>query len=670
MADITIPGVSDTYKTNELIKALVEEAKIPLNREKENLETYQSQEDCWRTINTNMAKVEESAKTLYSFDNPFNSRKTTSSNENAITVESERNADIGTYKIDVKNVATADRFLSREIDDDTEVPKGKYTFSVNDKKVSFDWKGGKIESFVTALNRRSSDIIKARLIGVTKDSKSLLIESLVSGAQNHLAFEDDALQFALDNDIIKPAKNEENTFFIQKNELQNTGNLIANSVNVSTESIVLPPQSGFEVKIPTAVKNNNTNKIEISLTLDSISEKDMLDQEPVLPSAGNITFKDISINQEDIETGLTDEKTNKPMPKIEDYSTIFIKTAEGTEVPLKKMPINGEKTTYTISLSDYTSPLDSIIIKNNNTAKKLTVSQPSVYNNNASNGFEPVNPVSTASDAKIVYEGITMTRSQNDIDDIIPNVTLHIAEPTEHPATIEIKPDTETIKNSLIEFVGNYNKLIAQINIVTQNKEELISELDYLSDDEKKTATDQLGMFQSDIALTSSKQTLQNIVSNYYRTTEDSKVNLLSDIGISTNASSGYNGYSASKLRGYLEINEDTLDNALSNNLSDIKNIFGYDTDNDKLIDTGVGYLIYQNLHSYTMTAGIISMKTSALDSKISSSKTKITNLQASVDDKEQALKEKYGTMESTLNSLNSQSTTIENFTNQNSNNK
>ncbi|OJF77576.1 MAG: flagellar hook protein [Treponema sp. CETP13] len=666
MADISIPGVSNKYNTDELIQALVEEAKVPLNNEKDKLEEYKAQEDAWRMINTQMNKVLESSKNLYSYDNPFNSRMTTSSDENAITIDADRNADIGTYKINVKNIATADRFLSKTIDSDTEVPKGSYKFAVGEKSMTFNWKGGNLEKFVTSLNKRSTGLLKARLIGVTKNSKSLLIESLIPGENNKLTFKDDALTFALDNEIITPARNSSNTFTISKNQLQDTSTLSSFSVAVSSDSIELPPKSGFEVKIPTEVKSDSRNKIAITFTLNDLTEEELLDNEPVLPSAGNVTFKDITINQEALETALPEKVTTATPTVIEDYSSVYLKTSDGNEIKLPDLSASGKSKTYTIDLSDYDSTPESFIIRNNNTRKQLTMSQPEVLAPDTNSGYEAVNPVTTAADAKIQYEGITMTRPDNDIDDVIPNVTLHLKEPTQKTATLEIKPDKDTIKDALIEFVGNYNKLMAQMNIVTQNKEAIISELDYFTDEEVETAKKQLGMFQSEIALTSSKQRLQNIVSNYYRTTDNAEINMLTDIGISTNASSGYNGYSSSQLRGYLEINEDTLDTVLETNLDDIKNIFGYDSDNDKIIDSGVGYLIYQNLHSYTMTGGVIAMKTTSLDSKIETSNTKIASLEEEVDEKEASLKEKYGTMESTLNSLESQSSTIENFTNQN----
>ena len=61
-----------------------------------------------------------------------------------------------------------------------------------------------------------------------------------------------------------------------------------------------------------------------------------------------------------------------------------------------------------------------------------------------------------------------MYRSTNKIDDIVENVTLNLEAPTEKTATIKIDPDTETSKEAIIELVGYYNQLIAEINILTQ----------------------------------------------------------------------------------------------------------------------------------------------------------------------------------------------------------
>ena len=173
-------------------------------------------------------------------------------------------------------------------------------------------------------------------------------------------------------------------------------------------------------------------------------------------------------------------------------------------------------------------------------------------------------------------------------------------------------------------------------------------------------------MFQSDFSLTNGKSTMQTIMSTAYIVEGNEDISMLSQIGISTSADS-YTGFSAAKLRGYLEINEKVLDNALENSLIEIKNIFGYDSDGDLIIDSGIAYQLDKKLQSFVQSGGILSTKISTLDTRISSSESKIDRLETQIDAKEQELRQKYNQMESTLNSLESQSESITNSFNNNS---
>jgi flagellar hook-associated protein 2 len=72
MSGISIPGVSDKYKTNDLVKSLVEVEKLPLKREQEKLEGFKTEQANWRRVNQYMSSLRESTRSLYSFNNPFN----------------------------------------------------------------------------------------------------------------------------------------------------------------------------------------------------------------------------------------------------------------------------------------------------------------------------------------------------------------------------------------------------------------------------------------------------------------------------------------------------------------------------------------------------------------------------------------------------------------------
>jgi flagellar hook-associated protein 2 len=177
-------------------------------------------------------------------------------------------------------------------------------------------------------------------------------------------------------------------------------------------------------------------------------------------------------------------------------------------------------------------------------------------------------------------------------------------------------------------------------------------------------------MFQTDFSLTSIKSNMQSILSAGYSFSDEATVTMLSQIGIATNAAGFSGSYSQSKLRGYLEIDEKKLDSALEKNLDDIKTMFGYDSDGDLIIDSGIAYKLDKQISAYTQTGGILALKTSTLDSKIKSSEARIARLEEQMDDKEAELRSKYSQMEGSLNSLESQQSTIQNFVNQNSNNR
>ena len=162
---------------------------------------------------------------------------------------------------------------------------------------------------------------------------------------------------------------------------------------------------------------------------------------------------------------------------------------------------------------------------------------------------------------------------------------------------------------------------------------------------------------------------MQTIMSSPYVVEENSEISMLSHLGISTSADN-FSSFSASRLRGYLEINEKELDKALENNLIEIKNIFGYDSDGDMVIDSGIAFQLDKRLQSYVQSGGIIPSKISGIDTRIASSETRIEKLETQIEAKEQELKRKYSQMESTLNSLDSQSQSINNTFNKSSGNK
>lgn len=685
MAGLSIPGVNDKYKSNEIVEGLMKVERIPLTREQNHLEEVKKQQDAWRTVNHKMSQLRDSVKSLYSFDNPFNNKLASSTEEYAITATAGREAAYESFQIEVIQPATADRFLSGEIEKNQKIPAGTYTFKTGDKTISMNWKGGKIEDFVTSLNKRGKDVIKASLIGINKGNKALLLESLKTGSDSHLEFKDAALALAIDTKMIQKVEGEKDIFGSTLSEIKVPENvspleqegmpfITSSFVKMTEDGISIPPRGGFTINVPGNISKDTTKTLIFTVKAKEINDiTDVANSkptEPDLPDPGNVTFQNITIDNNQSSYELPETQAPKiPLESIRTDSVLFARFEDGTERELKITDAFSEGgSTVKVNLSEYPG-IKSIVMRNANTSIEYLVSKIESVDEKASLGYTPVNAVSNAGDAIIKYEGITITRPDNKIDDVIPHITLNVSHKTERPATIKIEPDTEAAKDALINFVGRYNQIIAEINILSQNKPELISELDYLGKDEEDAYKEKLGLFSGDFSLTNAKSSMQDIIGAVYQESEYSEITMLSQIGISTNATN-YSGYNPTKMRGYLEINEKILDETLKNNLDSIKTLFGYDSDGDLIIDSGIGVRLDKQLTAYVQSGGILANKNSTLDRQVKASEQKIARLETQLNQKEAELKAKYGQMESTLNSLEGQSNSINNFTQQQNRNR
>ncbi len=652
MSDISIPGVTASkYKTDELIQGLMKVERVPRDRADAELKEFKKEQSAWRQVNQHSTTLRDSTKALYSYNNPFSEKLAESTNERAVSATATRDARDQSFKVSVSQIAAADSFLSAEVAKDGKVPKGEYGFSVGDKSISFSWKGGSYKEFVDALNRRSNGLVRGSIIQVTGKTQSVLIESLKTGAAERLSFTGDALQFALDNGIIK--KNDKSAVAPSVPEI--TAKPISNGI--VEFSPVARAKDGYVLEY----------SIEVSENAAGESGADEIPSGPDTGAPGSITYGGITVVNDSAVTGLPElSAPPPPAAPVVDNSVLALRTTKGISIPLPPVPDSPGKVSVSVPLSEY-GDVNALLAQNKNTARTVRVSEIKIRDPRAAGEYAPVNPVSVAQDAIMKYEGITITRPKNAIDDLVPGVTLTLNEPTDKQETLTVKPDAKTAKDAIIEFVGNYNRVMAEINILTQNKPEIITEIQYFTADEKKDAEEKLGMMLGDTTLNGIKASMQRITTNRYQPNEQAKINMLSQIGISTKSAAG-GGIDTSRLRGYLEIDEKKLDEALKSSMPEIKGLFGFDMDGDLVIDNGVAQALDAQLTPYVQTGGIFATRTSGLDGRISSTEKKIAQLDRQLESKESELKAKYGQMEGTLNNLERQSNSISNFNKQNQN--
>jgi flagellar hook-associated protein 2 len=149
-------------------------------------------------------------------------------------------------------------------------------------------------------------------------------------------------------------------------------------------------------------------------------------------------------------------------------------------------------------------------------------------------------------DAEITLDGITFTRSTNQISDVIAGVTLDLMRADEDATiTLNVERDYEGIKRKIKEFVDSYNKVMSFI--AAQNA----------APGEGETAKP----LYADASLQTVKSTLRSVVLSGV-TGLNSTLDHLSLIGVNIDKT------------GQLSINDEKLDGYLKSNFEDVVNLF------------------------------------------------------------------------------------------------
>jgi flagellar hook-associated protein 2 len=728
LADIYVPGVSSRFNTDSIIEGLMQVERIPRNRVEESVTALESQKTYWQDLGRRMSSMRESARALFSFQNPFNERLAISDDSSVLTATANREASEMEHFFTVKQIAEADRFISLPLDPNYKAAAGEYRFTAGSSEVSFAFRGGSVSEFTETLNRRGSGKIQGRIVNVDRNSKALLIESLQTGADFRLGFDKNALDLALDLGILvkddtpaqpkqpKPATAapaqqaapvqpppvakaepapppapppEPVTIYIKPVSARgNTGatdlaveQMRGSASTASPMSVLnIPLNDGIPVTQSMMLKFET--EITEPLTGRHVINSLMLDEEETaVRNAQNLNV--LSLVFDDGSTAALPAISSATGYRAQQYALASIASDKTVSfIRIDNTNTSREVSLRNIQLFDPTpvvpeappavaqaEPEEDPPVAEEPAIEEASIDtdeEPATDSPNP--GYRPRLAVSSAQDAVVMMDGIEVTRPANNIDDLLPGVTLTARAPSDRPVRLGIEPDGESVKDSVITLVGNYNRLMADLNVVSRSDPTVIDELTYLNDTEREELRKKVGAFSGDTGISQMRTALQNVFTSPYRLNDGRSI-LLSEFGVGTDVQR-QGGYDRSKLRGYMQIDEKALDTAIAGRLPDLQALFGLDTDGDLIIDSGLAFNLDRLVRPYVETGGLIALKTSSLDRSIGTSRQRIESLDRQLAAKEQTLRNEYGQMESAYNQMERMSTTLENFGRSNSTNR
>jgi len=684
MSDIYVPGVKSRFNTDQMIDDLMRLERIPRDRAQNNIDSLQTQKGYWQEIGRRVTSLRDSARMLYSFQNPFNERLGQSSDESVITAIATREASEQMFKFTVKQTAQADRFLSRPLDEKTRIEAGTYTFTVGNDEISINYRGGTLRNFVETINNRGRDKIAASLIAVQLGTLSLMIESKSTGSANRLGFSNDASGLAINFGMMERSNDTLKSINVSDTTIKKSGQ---NAANISIDNGVLQAAALSTVSIPINMQIDSDSPLVLRLqTQTKVGTEEVFSSPPPPPGptvpTSSVTYGGITVDNAPSSSPMP-EYTPPAVPvRHDDMAVLNLVFSDGTSQKLPAISDSSSPVARQYNLAEIARgrTVTSLNIENTNTHRDVSVGKIEILDPSSSGGLKPINAVSTSRDAIISMEGIEITRPTNNIDDLVPGVTLNIRGVSDKPVELKITGNREAVKEAIISFVGNYNRLMAEINILISSRgnatpdlrapnirgdERIVDELTYLSREESEEMKTRLGAFAGDSTLNTLKNNLQRTITAPYPTSLERDLTLLAQIGVSSNAARN-TGYDPSRLRGYLEIDEKVLDAALETKIPAIKELFGNDTSGDMIADTGVAFNVESLVKPFVELGGIISLKTNTIDSRINQDERRIATLDRQLAAKEQDLRIQYARMESAYTRMEQMSNSLDNFNQQN----
>ncbi|WP_028875026.1 flagellar filament capping protein FliD [Tepidiphilus margaritifer] len=295
------------------------------------------------------------------------------------------------------------------------------------------------------------------------------------------------------------------------------------------------------------------------------------------------------------------------------------------------------------AINDQANSLVSATLVDNGTAKQLVITSRQTGTNQAfsltgTDGlsgltFDPnaTNPptdpssdiyqVQAAQDAKITFNGLTVTRFSNTIDDLIPGVTLTLQSVTSSTAPLNVQRDNSALEKAMQSFVDAYNAVNNTIYTLTYY------------DPSTKTA----GPLSGDSALRTIQNQLRNTLNSL---TGSGTLRSYTDLGLTFDD------------KGKLSFDTATFDKALQTQPSAVKQML-VGTDTQPGLATRLDSLLTIDLQ----TGGLLDASVQGLNSKVTLLNSQKERLQSQLDRIQATYQQQFNNMDTIVGQYNSLST-------------
>ncbi|MGC9325303.1 MAG: flagellar filament capping protein FliD [Desulfomonilia bacterium] len=602
---VYISGLLSGLDWQSIISQLMEVEHRPIDLLETQKESINARYSAWTDVNSKLLSLKTTASSLTDLDD-FNLYTSTSSVSGTTKSVDElmgftigSNASPGSYTIEIDTLAQAQKLGSRSFGSMTEALGFQGEVVINGRTVSIDSTDSlaDIRTAINALNSGNNPAgVTASIFTAADGEYRLTLTSLENGAEGieiYNASSTDVLGFlgltdtstSLAHAITNGAQS---SLFTDSSEAIST---VLNLSSASSGTVTIAGQAvdiDFATDSLQAIRDKIDALTGVSATIVSTTEGD--DTTYILQIDGTQDFTD---NSNILQTlgflkqghsdvlGVRSDTANTVNGSTITEDTLLVDidgynswtsgdsiTISGTDhdggavsssYSITQTSTLGDlltaiETAYGTGVSAYIDATGALVVEDNEVGESnLTLALDVSGIANADFDFgtfssETVRKreIVSGTDSQITIDGVTITRSTNQIDDVIPGVTMSIVGEDEGAVvTLNIDRDYDGIKSKISEFVDAYNEVIAYIN----------EQFEY-SDDSEET-----NPLFGDASLMGVRSSIRSAILSEVDWL-DSDLDHLSLIGITIDRN------------GVLSIDHSTLDGYLRSNFNDVVNLF------------------------------------------------------------------------------------------------
>ncbi|MDB9999593.1 flagellar filament capping protein FliD [Porticoccaceae bacterium] len=237
------------------------------------------------------------------------------------------------------------------------------------------------------------------------------------------------------------------------------------------------------------------------------------------------------------------------------------------------------------------------------------------------------NTLQAAQDSIINFDGLTVTRSSNEISDVIAGATISLTETTSTAVRLNIVSDRTTLKTNLENVVTAYNDLNTLFTELTAEGSE--AELGGALADDTSLVRYLKSQIRSALFADSS--------------TTSGSVSALRDLGVSIDKT------------GNLTLNETTYDAVVASSYDDVVMMLSANTSDQNLFGTeskGLSQDIATILEDFSDSTGVLTTRTSNAEGSLQDYKDELVKLEARMEGVYQRYLTQFSAMESLIASM------------------